>query len=164
MRWRKATMMALNILLLHVTMANNKLTVLHDYGNTTPLVIQVTPIKHSSPQQALSSIGDIYRVSTPKMTVGKIEPHKIQSIKGFSQPVFVVGCDRTSKKWLRFYAHRLKQLHAVGYVVNCSGKLAFLKLKGDLDLPLMTVNGAGIYQRFKFSHYPFLITSDYLSQ
>jgi integrating conjugative element protein (TIGR03765 family) len=141
-----------------------KLVVLKDFGNTMPLKNFNSPVKSGSINQTLNNITSTFKVSTPSMHVGKVQSHAIKNVAGFTQPIFVLGCDKISAKWVSFYQVRLKKLHAIGYVVNCAGKQEFLKLKGISNLPLMTIQGDAIKERFHLANYPFLLTREYISQ
>jgi integrating conjugative element protein (TIGR03765 family) len=160
-------MACIGVLISTFSVANaiqNKLIVLKDFGNTMPLAKLNSPVKSGSINQALNNITSTFKVSTPIMHVGKVQSHAIKKVAGFTQPIFVLGCDKISAKWVSFYQARLKKLHAIGYVVNCGSKQEFLKLKGISNLPLMTIQGDAIKERFHLANYPFLLTREYISQ
>ncbi|WP_203249817.1 PFL_4695 family integrating conjugative element protein [Cysteiniphilum marinum] len=158
------------------------LVVIKDYGNTEDIadyvdigklgrvdsitnnsndLLQQERLMQSAVSQAKTAM---YQVSTPNMTVGKVESQEIATVEGFSQNFFVVGCDEISRKWLLFYQAQLSELSAVGYVVNCDSQGDFQTLKSAINLPLMVIKGDLFVQKFSVSHYPFLVTENYLSQ
>ncbi|MGB5860531.1 integrating conjugative element protein [Pseudomonas aeruginosa] len=80
-------------------------------------------------------------------------------------PFFLVGDDQRSHVWLQQRALRLRELGAVGLVVNISSADSLDALRALLpELPLSPVAGDDLAERLGLRHYPVLITATGLEQ
>ncbi|MDI5993616.1 integrating conjugative element protein [Pseudomonas sp. MDMC216] len=80
-------------------------------------------------------------------------------------PFFLVGDDQRSHAWLQQRAPRLRELGAVGLVVNISSAESLDALRALVpELPLSPVAGDDLAERFGLRHYPVLITASGLEQ
>ena len=53
------------------------------------------------------------------LTVGNIQAHKVSSVKyHLPTSMFIIGSDATSLQWLKANHEKLKQINAIGIVVN----------------------------------------------
>ncbi|VXD06589.1 Conjugal transfer protein [Enterobacterales bacterium 8AC] len=102
-------------------------------------------------------------VSTPELTPGKVEARAL-NLAGM-RPLFLIGDDDLSRRWLAMRRDTLVQLNAVGLVVNVSSEAALSDLKKHADgLELVPVSGSDLAKRLGLSHYPVLLTEKGLEQ
>lgn len=81
------------------------------------------------------------------------------------RPFFLVGDDQRSHAWLQQRAPRLRELGAVGLVVNVSSAESLAALRALApELPLSPVVGDDLAERLGLRHYPVLITATGLEQ
>ncbi|HBP6530089.1 integrating conjugative element protein [Pseudomonas aeruginosa] len=80
-------------------------------------------------------------------------------------PFFLVGDDQRSRAWLQQRAPRLRELGAVGLIVNVSSAESLARLRALVpELPLSPVAGDDLAERLGLRHYPVLITPTGLEQ
>lgn len=80
-------------------------------------------------------------------------------------PFFLVGDDQRSCAWLQQRALRLRELGAVGLVVNVSSAESLAALRALVPgLSLSPVAGDDLAERLGLRHYPVLITATVLEQ
>lgn len=80
-------------------------------------------------------------------------------------PFFLVGDDQRSRAWLQQRALRLRELGAVGLVVNINSAESLAKLRALVPgLLLSPVAGDDLAERLGLRHYPVLITATGLEQ
>ncbi|RSH69221.1 integrating conjugative element protein [Stutzerimonas stutzeri] len=80
-------------------------------------------------------------------------------------PLFLVGDDERSRAWLRQRALRLRELDAVGLVVNVVSAEALATLRTLApELSLAPVAGDDLAERLGLRHYPVLITATGIEQ
>lgn len=80
-------------------------------------------------------------------------------------PFFLVGDDQRSRAWLQQRAPRLRELGAVGLIVNVSSAESLARLRALVpELPLSPVAGDDLAERLGLRHYPVLITATGLEQ
>lgn len=80
-------------------------------------------------------------------------------------PFFVVGDDDLSRTWLQERAPGLRQLNAVGLVVNVGSIEALVALRQLVPgLALAPVSGDDLAERLALRHYPVLITATGIEQ
>lgn len=78
---------------------------------------------------------------------------------------FLVGGDQRSRAWLQQRAQRLRELGAVGLVVNITSAESLATLRALVpELPLSPVAGDDLAERLGLRHYPVLITATGLEQ
>lgn len=81
------------------------------------------------------------------------------------QPLFLVGDDERSRAWLQLRAPRLRELGAMGLVVNVSSADSLAALQALVPgLPLSPVPADDLAERLGLRHYPVLITATGLEQ
>ena len=83
----------------------------------------------------------------------------------FSRPFFLIGSDDRSRQWLVEYRDRLKEIGAVGMLVQAE-TLEDLQTIAQLagGLPIMPASASDIATALGISHYPVLITSHGIEQ
>lgn len=87
------------------------------------------------------------------------EPRRVIRAPGLS-PLFLVGDDDRSRAWLRQRHKILRELHAVGLVVNVTTHEALSALRRLAPgLMLSPASGDDLAQRLGLRHYPVLITA-----
>ncbi len=94
-------------------------------------------------------------VNTPELKVGKVQTQALPKDVVLSQPLFIVGNDAFSRRWLEAKSDYLRRIDAKGIVVN-SSKQGWLHLS-RYALPLYPVQGGDFAKAFGLTHYPVLI-------
>lgn len=116
-----------------------------------------------SPPTARHSEADMLPVRSPSLTPGTVTRRVIQA-PGL-QPLFLVGDDDRSHRWLRQRVDTLRELGAVGLVVNVESQAALDALRrlapGLILSPVAADDLAG---RLGIRHYPVLITATGIEQ
>ncbi|ERI54488.1 integrating conjugative element protein [Pseudomonas sp. EGD-AK9] len=80
-------------------------------------------------------------------------------------PLFLVGDDERSRTWLRQRAPHLREIDAVGLVVNVASAEALATLRTLVpSLSLAPVTGDDLAERLGLRHYPVLITATGIEQ
>ncbi|MDH0096561.1 integrating conjugative element protein [Pseudomonas sp. GD04158] len=102
-------------------------------------------------------------VRSVRLSPGKVARRTIEApgLPAF----FLVGDDQRSRAWLRQRAPRLRELGAVGLVVNISSAESLDALRALVPgLRLSPVAGDDLAERLGLRHYPVLITATGLEQ
>ncbi|AKX44902.1 hypothetical protein AKN87_07185 [Thiopseudomonas alkaliphila] len=99
-----------------------------------------------------------------KLTPGAVKA-KTLSASGLVQPIFMIGYDKHSAQWLSERYHILKELNALGLVVNVPTAEAMAELqKIAPDLMLQPIPGDDLAKHIGVKHYPVLITKTSIEQ
>lgn len=158
-------------LILAAAPAHAELAVIHDSGRTRPITDYLdrpepihpneTPASLPSPTERL---GQVLPIRTPEMTPGEVAPTTV-SLPYLSRPLFLIGSDDFSKRWLAQYRDRLRKLQAVGMVIQ-AGSVADLEHVRTLagDLKILPASGSELARHLNLSHYPVLISSTRIEQ
>lgn len=102
-------------------------------------------------------------VRSLRLSPGEVARRVIEA-PGLS-PFFLVGDDQRSRAWLQQRALRLRELGAVGLIVNISSAESLATLRALVpELPLSPVAGDDLAERLGLRHYPVLITATGLEQ
>jgi len=81
------------------------------------------------------------------------------------RPVFMIGDDSRSKRWLKLRLPWLRQMGALGLVVNVASREGLVELRRLAEgVRLIPATGDDLAALLEFSHYPVLITSTYIYQ
>lgn len=145
-------------------------TVIHDTGTGRPLSDYVEPIAPISraptapPPRTVAFTPALFPVKTPELTPGPITPSAL-NLPHLPQPVFLVGSDPLSRDWLFRYRDRLRELNAVGLLVEAGSEAdyeAMIQLAAGLRL--VPVSGSELAATLKLSHYPVLISKAGIEQ
>jgi integrating conjugative element protein (TIGR03765 family) len=102
--------------------------------------------------------------SKTNMKPGKVAARKIKK-PALINPLFIVGADKYSLKWLKANRKQLKKIGAVGLVVNIKSQNQLKQLQsvgGDVQMIAMSANM--IAQQLKLKRYPVLITKTGIEQ
>ncbi|WP_435633453.1 integrating conjugative element protein [Carnimonas bestiolae] len=131
-------------------------------GVNTPT--QTEPKNQAGHPMPAASEADMLPVSSEHLTPGRVSPQRLQLPRGF-QPFFIVGNDGLSVRWLEQRGEALREMHAVGLIVNVAStqELEALKHVGG-NLEMHPVKGDDLAQRLRISHYPVLISAQGLEQ
>lgn len=154
------------------------LIVVEDLGGVSALPyyralnLQPLPRMETAPTEVLPipkipgtsfSESDMLPVRSEKLTPGDVEPRVIRA-PGLS-PFFLVGDDLRSRAWLQAQIDSLRELRAVGFVVNVNSADALSSLRQlALGLTLAPASGDDLAERLELHHYPVLITATGIEQ
>lgn len=147
-----------------------------------PLVIQqggVSALRYydslsvDSGEKAVKRLPDI-RLQKPEqfsafpvisqLTPGSVQPRTL-SASGLVQPIFMIGYDKFSAQWLSERSSILKQLNALGLVVNVPSAAAMAALQAIApELILQPIPGDDLAKHIGLEHYPVLITKTSIEQ
>ena len=144
-----------------------KTVVIAKVGETVPVSFFLGDILHSNNQPKMLSanhpISADFPVSTSLLSPGTVQAKSINEPL-LTRAVFIVGDDDLSKKWLKKYANKLIQLHALGLIVNTTGSHETKEIEDKCHIRLLPVTGAEISKRFNLKHYPVLISQHKIEQ
>ncbi|EDT2963658.1 integrating conjugative element protein [Salmonella enterica subsp. enterica] len=131
--------------------------VLYDAIAPEPDAEEIPPAAPEPLEQAL------FPVVSALLQPGAVSPRSL-SLPGFS-PLFLIGDDPQSERWLAEHKNALLSLNATGLVVSVSsaGRLAALRQQAG-TLTLLPASGDDLAKRLSLSRYPVLITATGLSQ
>ncbi len=123
--------------------------------------IATDSLPESPPASAEAAFG--LPVSTPEMTPGSVEARTLK-LPGM-RPLFLVGDDDLSRRWLSLRRDVLLQLNATGLVINVASSQALRELQQHAaGLELLPASGSDLAKRLGLSHYPLLLTEKGLEQ
>lgn len=122
----------------------------------------VPPLIPAAPSAAGGDAGRL-PVRSLLLTPGAVTRRVIQA-PGLS-PIFLIGDDSRSRAWLHQRIDALRQLNAIGFIVNVESSEALDGLRRLAPgLALVPVSGDDLARRLGLSHYPALITSTGIEQ
>jgi integrating conjugative element protein (TIGR03765 family) len=101
-------------------------------------------------------------VSTPGMKPGKVAMQAANH-RQLRRPIFIVGDDLMSFKWLTARHKKLKSINAIGMAVNVRNVSGLNRLQ-QFGLPIYPVKGNDFAKAFNINRYPVLIESSTISQ
>ncbi|MFG0505743.1 hypothetical protein D3C76_874250 [compost metagenome] len=102
-------------------------------------------------------------VHSARLSPGTVPPRTLK-LPGFT-PLFLVGQDPASLKWLAQHAQRLQDLGASGLAVEVADAQALRRIQAAAPgLDIWPVSGDDIAERLELQHYPVLITPTGLEQ
>lgn len=107
---------------------------------------------------------DMLPVTSERLSPGRVTPRPLDLPSGFT-PVFLIGDDPLSRRWLAERGDILREMHAVGLVVQVEDRAALLALRAEAEgLELRPVSGDGLAKRLGLAHYPVLINRQGIEQ
>ncbi|WP_025806355.1 integrating conjugative element protein [Pseudomonas chlororaphis] len=116
----------------------------------------------AAPPRRYSEV-DMLPVHSRLLTPGPVQQRSIQA-PGLT-PLFLVGDDDRSRAWLQQRLADLRQINAVGLVVNVETVAALQALRALAPgLELVPVAADDLAQRLGLSHYPALLTTSNIEQ
>ncbi len=161
-------------LLLVPVMAQAELTIIYDSGNTKPIapflkvfestdkIRQQTPIPKKPPLGAADPEAWL-PIQSPGLTPGVVKARAHN--RPFARPFFLIGSDMRSWQWLQDHRDQLKEIGAVGMLVQAD-TLEDLQTTANMSggLSIMPASASDIAKALGVSHYPVLITSKGIEQ
>nr|WP_228734622.1 integrating conjugative element protein [Xanthomonas euvesicatoria] len=129
-----------------------------------PRADQAPPrIEVPRPPAGPASEADMLPVRSARLSPGEV-PRRVIQAPGLT-PFFLIGDDARSRAWLRQRAPALRELGALGLVVNVESVDALAALRGlATGLTLAPVSGDDLAGRLGLRHYPVLITATGIEQ
>ena len=115
------------------------------------------------PQLGAADIESLLPIRSPGLTPGLVLPENHD--RPFAQPFFLIGSDDLSKQWLLENRDRLKEVGAVGMLVQAD-TLEDLRRIAEISggLSIMPASATDLAEALKISHYPVLITAHGIEQ
>ncbi|HHT8996819.1 TPA: integrating conjugative element protein [Burkholderia cenocepacia] len=169
---RTASVLALGLLAsttVHAQNATSPLIVVEDRGGISALpyyqALNPQDAGSPTPPAPASRIGNsadaeaaMLPVHSTRLSPGD-EPRRVIRAPGLT-PLFLVGDDDRSRAWLRQHQTKLRDLQAVGLVVNVVSVEALASLRRLAPgLVLSPASADDLAQRLGIRHYPVLITA-----
>lgn len=114
-----------------------------------------------SPAYAKDPLVQMLPVRTPGMSPGQVARKAITQSVG--QPLFIVGDDARSHRWLRAKRDYLARIHAVGVVVNVNDARGWQRMT-QYGLTVYPVRGDDFAKAFDITHYPVLVEDHTVKQ
>ncbi len=164
--------------------------VIHDSGPTRPLAPLLEPLRSddmqrdgsdprspSSPDPASAHISDeamlarLLPVRSPGLQVGALTDTELSPevqtrlAQGNPRPFFMVGSDEGSLRWLSVNAKTLKDLGALGLLVQAKSRADIRRvIEAAQGLSITPGSGSDLARVLGIRHYPVLITKDGITQ
>ncbi len=170
-RWWKSVVIAW---LLVPVMAQAELIVIYDSGNTQPVApfLEVfesaDEISRQSPVPTTPQLGAAdpeawLPIQSPGLTPGPVQARSHD--RPFARPFFLIGSDARSRQWLKDHRDRLKEIGAVGMLVQAD-TLDDLRTIAELadGLSILPASASDIAKALGVSHYPVLISAHGIEQ
>lgn len=151
----------------------NTLTIIYDSGDTQPIapfleVFGESPGSEGANASAPLSLGAAelrqrLPITSPRLTPGPVARQKIA--RPFTAPMFLIGSDPLSARWLLQHRARLAKLGAVGLIVEVPDETALQRIiELAAGLTLLPASGSDLAETLNLTHYPVLITQDGIEQ
>ena len=148
--------------------------VLFDGGGTVPITGYLKDLDQKVPAPApappssvrLPRSGNWLPVTTQNMSPGRVAPQSLARLNALPRrpgmrPLFLVGADDFSLRWLAANAGVLAEMSAVGMVIEAKDEAELgLVRRAAGGLPLFAASAADIGRELSIRHYPVLITPD----
>ena len=154
--------------------AQAELTVIYDNGNTQPIAPfleafeSADEIPRQGPAQINPQLGAAdpeawLPIQSPGLTPGSVQPRSHD--RPFARPLFLIGSDARSQRWLQDHRDRLKEMGAVGMLVQAE-TLDDLRTIAELadGLSILPASASDIAKALGISHYPVLISTHGIEQ
>lgn len=147
--------------------------VIHDSGRTRPMaeyLFQPDP-RTAAKLKRRPAIPDraslrmhVFPVTTPEMTPGDVMPRAV-NLPQLSYPVFLIGSDRRSQNWLTMYRGRLKEIGAIGMLVEVRDEREYRRIQAiAAGIELVPASGTELAKQLRVQHYPLLIGREWIEQ
>ena len=155
-------------------MAQAELTVIYDSGHTQPIAPfleafesadetpQQSPVP-TRPQLGAADPEAWLPIQSPGLTAGPVQARSQD--RPFARPFFLIGSDARSRQWLQDHRDRLKEIGAVGMLVQAD-TLNDLRTIAELadGLSILPASASDIAKALRISHYPVLISAHAIEQ
>lgn len=105
------------------------LPVVHDAGPGVPIGALLAPVLAPQERSGASPLVQ-FPVRTPGLVPGRLAGRpRWPDAQWLTQPVFVIGSDAGSRRWLQQHRHQLLEMQAAGLVVQAPDDAAFQQLR-----------------------------------
>ena len=155
-------------------LAGAALTGIYDSGDTQPIAPFLDAFESSeisapqrpaiqSPQLGAADLASLLPIRSPGLTPGPVQPKTHD--RPFARPFFLIGSDSFSRQWLLEHRERLKEIGALGMLVQAD-TMDDLRTIAELaaGLSVMPASASDIAKALGLSHYPVLITPHGIEQ
>ncbi len=154
---------AIFFLLGTASFAAAELIVIFDNGQARPLSDFLGPLDSGKREKAskvaenpplgAAEVSSLLPIRSPGITPGKITS-SVHNVP-FAQAFFLIGSDAFSKRWLKQHRKLLKELGAVGLLVEASSREDLRAIAELADgLPITPASGSDIAKALGIRHYP----------
>lgn len=150
-----------------VSLSSAQLIVIFDNGQAKPLSDFLGPLENAKAEKepamvesmllGAADLENLLPIRSPGLTPGKLRT-RVHSVP-FARPFFLIGSDQFSKSWLVKHRKALKQMGALGMLVEASSveDLRDIARLGE-GLPITPASGSDIAKAIGITHYPFAIS------
>ena len=115
-----------------------------------PTVVESTPL-------GAADLETLLPIRSPGLTPGKLRTRE-HSVP-FARPFFLIGSDQFSKSWLVIHRKALKQMGALGMLIEASSVDDLRDIARLAEgLPITPAPGSDIARAIGITHYPFAIS------
>jgi integrating conjugative element protein (TIGR03765 family) len=172
-RWNR-DWFAVAVLALTPAIASAALTVIYDNGNTQPIAPFLEAFESADeslqqsliptkPQLGVADPEAWLPIQSPGLTPGLVQARSHD--RPFARPFFLIGSDARSRQWFWDHRERLKEVGAVGMLVQAD-TLEDLRTIAELadGLSILPASASDIAKALGISHYPVLITAHGIEQ
>ena len=166
--------LAAAICLLIPLVARAELIVIYDSGKTQPIAPLLEPFESTdeippqSPGTIKPNLGAadpraLLPIRSPGLTPGLVQARSHN--RPFARPFFLIGSDARSRQWLRHHRDRLKEIGAIGMLVQAE-TLDDLRTIAQLadGLSILPASASDIAKALGITRYPVLISAHGLEQ
>lgn len=106
----------------------------------------------------------IFPIKSAVLTPGTVTSMPM-SLRSLSKPIFIVGRDELSQKWLQQNIKQLTALHAIGFLVRAENETDFKTMQSLAGgLSLLPINADAFAAQWNLKHYPVLVTAQGIRQ
>jgi integrating conjugative element protein (TIGR03765 family) len=123
------------------------------------------PVTASLPKVPNSPVGEasLLPVHSVHLTPGPV-PNRVINVPGLT-PFFLIGDDAQSREWITAHRAALKQLGAIGFIVQVDSAAALASLRAFAHgLTLVPASADDLARRLDLTHYPVLVTPTGIEQ
>ena len=162
------------VLALYPAIVGAALTVIYDSGDTQPIAPfleafeagddfpQQSPVINK-PQLGAADPESLLPIQSPGLTPGPVQASSHD--RPFTRPFFLIGSDVRSRQWLQDHRERLKEIGAVGMLVQADTQDDLRAIAELADgLSILPASASDLAQALGISHYPVLISTHAIEQ
>ena len=153
--------------------ADGVLTVIYDGGHTEPIAPYLKILNEPQeddtrevvpePSLGAADLKQLLPIHSPDLSPGRVPTVAVS--RPFATPLFMLGSDPLSLRWLGARRAQLQKLGAIGLLVEVPDKAALQRvLAAAGDLSLIPASGSDLARSLELTHYPVLITREGVSQ
>ena len=160
-------LLTLTCLLGTASLSSAQLTVIFDNGQARPMSDFLGPLEKSKAEKeptvvestplGAADLETLLPIRSPGLTPGKLRT-RVHNVP-FARPFFLIGSDQFSKRWLVKHRKALKQMGAVGMLIEASSVDDLRDIARLAEgLPITPAPGSDIAEAIGITHYPFAIS------